>query len=277
MRPDAPILHDECHRYQLSGQEAVRHLLTVACGLDSAIPGDSQILGQVKTAMNIAVHNGTIGGTLHRALTLAVRAGKRARTEIRFGWGSASLGSAIADLLAERDADQDAANRLPKVSIIGAGDMARDIGQHLAKRGGRQITFLNRTNSKAAQLAELCGGNSLGWHSLESSLQGADVVIAATACISPILSRGCVWRRGARWSETSGRTCERTRRLTVRPGLDSRPKCSGWLGYSVLPHRRSSRNPQDFEGLLGELAPPSGISGIQLPHASKRTLSRRPG
>lgn len=176
VRPDAPIIHQDCHRYQLSEPAAVQHLFRVASGLDSAIPGDAQILGQVKAAMRVAVQSGSLGVTLQQALTLAVRAGKPARTETRFGWGAASLGAAIGELLAERDAEAPVSEHLLQVLIIGAGEMARDIGRELAKHGGQQITFLNRTLSKAAQLAELCGGRALGWSSLEAALSEADVV-----------------------------------------------------------------------------------------------------
>jgi len=188
-RPGAPILREDCQRYQLTGVAAARHLFRVATGLDSAILGDSQILGQVKEAMNISARAGALGGTLHQAVTQAIRTGKRARSETALGRGAASLGSAIASMLAEHELPLRQAGHIPRVLILGAGEIARDIGRHASKGGGRQLTFINRTWERAQKLAEFCGGQAQDWAALPAALAQADVVVAATACPKPILRR----------------------------------------------------------------------------------------
>lgn len=194
-RPHAPILRDDCHRYSLQDAEAARHLFRVAAGLDSAILGDTQILGQIKEAMSVAAESGTLGGTIHQTLVQAIQSGKRARTETKIGYGAASLGSAIAAILAEHEADLRRDAITPRVLIIGAGEIARDIGRHVAKGRTREITFLNRTQEKADQLAADCGGRSLAWTSLDDTLAQNHFVITATSCPRPILS--CATLRSA--------------------------------------------------------------------------------
>lgn len=195
-RPRAPILHSECHRYQLAGRDAVRHLFRVACGLDSAVLGDLQIVSQVKEALEIASTAGTLGRTLSRVLTDAARVGARARTETAISRGAASLGSALAELVARHYADSPPGRGL-RIAVLGAGRIARDIGTHLAKRRCGDLVFLNRTLARAADLARHCGGQALPLEELESQLEKADVVIAATRASTPLIRRPLLDRLAA--------------------------------------------------------------------------------
>ena len=189
LRPHAHILHAQCQRYHQTGAAALRHLLHVACGLDSAILGDTQILGQVKTAMHLAEDAGSLGPWLQHALVQAIRTAKRARHETAIGRGSASLGSAIAALLGEREIPLRAAGRTPRVLLLGAGDIARDIARHAAKGAHRTLTLVNRTRDRAETLARDCGGRVVDWENLPAALAAADFVIAATASREPVLTR----------------------------------------------------------------------------------------
>ncbi len=181
IRPDAPILRADCPRYRRSGSEAVRHLVRVACGLDSQILGDGQILGQVKDAVGVARAAGTWGGVLERVARHALRAGKRARRDTSLGRCQASIGSAIAGMVAARH---------PKrIVIVGAGVVARDVGRHLAKRGTAGVAFVSRTAASAASLASDCGGHGHPWDDLVPLLVDADVVVAATAAPRAVLDR----------------------------------------------------------------------------------------
>jgi len=188
LRPQAPILRADCHRYQLTGSEAFGHLVRVACGLDSAILGDGQILPQVRKAAAIAAQAGTLGIYLNQAFALAVRAGKRARAETRIGHGCPSLGSALAELIASHLRCH-RPERAARILVIGAGQIARDIGNNLAKRRLGELVFLNRTGERAVALAEHCGGQALAWSQLDSALDSADVIVAATSAPEPILRR----------------------------------------------------------------------------------------
>jgi glutamyl-tRNA reductase len=175
VRPQAPVFRADCPRYHLEGQEAARHLLRVACGADSQVLGDVQVLGQVREAGVVAEEAGTLGPQLRRLLGHAVRAGKRAREDTAIGRGAASLGSALASLLAGRGSE--------RILVLGAGAVARDIGRHLAKRRLGPLWFVNRTDTRAAELADECRGAAHPWSALAALLREADVVIAATSAL----------------------------------------------------------------------------------------------
>ncbi len=183
-RQFAPIADESCHRYRLVGTEAAEHLMRVACGLDSAIVGDMQILGQLKQAKGVASQAGTLGAHLERATTHAVRAGKAARTRTHISVGAASLGSAIASMV-YASAPMSLARR--KIVIVGAGKVARDVIRALCKRGDPEITIINRTQARAQTLANACGGRTAPLHALEQALERADFVVAATGAREPIL------------------------------------------------------------------------------------------
>ncbi len=185
-RHTAPTLREDCHRYQLQGSATIRHLMQVATGLDSAILGDAQILGQVKKALALAGQSGTLGSFLHQITGQSIRAGKRARSETSIGCGAASVGSALAGMLARR-AGCHKLRPKPGILIIGAGEIARNIGRHLVKRQIGEITIINRTARKAGVLAEDCGARTTAWETLEKTIQNSDVVISAVASSQPVL------------------------------------------------------------------------------------------
>jgi len=151
VRPWAPILRSDCLCYELQDTAAARHLFGVACGLDSAILGDVQILSQVKASLQVAAESGTLGSTLQRVFSQAVHAGKRARRETPIGQGAASVGSVLAAMLAERFITQQVGDGI-HILIIGAGEAARNIGQHIAKRQLGTVTFINRTDVQACMV-----------------------------------------------------------------------------------------------------------------------------
>jgi glutamyl-tRNA reductase len=184
LRPSAQILREDCLRYQETGTGAARHLFGVACGIDSAILGDVQILGQVKRAMAIAGECGTLGRTLDQLFQRAIRTGKRARDKTAIGLGAASVGSAIVSMIGDGLLEW---KQEPNIVLIGAGNIARDIARHLAKRGLGKLTIINRTLTGAMELAADCGAKSLAWSCLPDALVNCHCVIAATGASTPIL------------------------------------------------------------------------------------------
>lgn len=195
LRPDVRILRGDCCRYQWSGDKAVEHLFRVAAGLDSAILGDVRILGQVKRSMAVASGCGTLGETLHRVFVQAIRTGKQARGRTDIGCGSASLGSALADVIGERENGD---GHRTRVLIVGAGEVARDVGRHVAKGGLRDLIFVNRTMKNAEWVAEYCGGRANAWEKLEIEMRDADVIVAATRCSRPLFGKTFleeIWRQ----------------------------------------------------------------------------------
>lgn len=187
-RPGAPIRHLECERYEYSGVDAMRHLLRVACGLDSSILGDVQILSQIKRAVDVASTSGTLGKTLSQAFTQAIHCGRNARSETRISRGCASVGSAIVETIS-RHLQQPDSPELPRLLLIGAGQTATDIAWHLSKRRLGSWTVVNRTRENAVRLAAHGGVEAADWEDLDRLVTSSDVIIAATSANEPVVSR----------------------------------------------------------------------------------------
>jgi len=164
------------HLYRLDGQAAVKHLMSVAAGLDSMILGEAQILGQVSAAQAEAQTAGSMGPILSHLFDHAIHAGKRARTETEIGRHTTSISHAAAQLVCECAGSLESVQAL----IIGAGEMAEIAAQALQDRGLRQMSFINRTHSRADSLARHFGGRALNWYHLPAALATADVVISST-------------------------------------------------------------------------------------------------
>lgn len=162
-------------RYVLAGAAAVEHLFRVACGLDSMVLGDVQILGQVKEAYARARQAGAAGVVLDRLFETALRAGKRARRETAIGAGTVSMASAAIEL-----AELYGTLRGRRVLVIGAGETARLAARHVAHRNPASLVIANRDTGRAAALAESLGGRAAGLDGLAGALAEADVVVSAT-------------------------------------------------------------------------------------------------
>jgi glutamyl-tRNA reductase len=172
------------HLYRLSGTETIEHLLRVACGLESMILGESQILGQVGDALKEAQAAGAAGATLSHLFAHALHAGKRARTETAISHHPTSISHAAARAIqGERGHLADL-----NIVIIGAGEMAELAARAIQMRGAQHITVINRTYERAAELAKEIGGQAVRWEQLSDVLAKADVILSATGAPYPILS-----------------------------------------------------------------------------------------
>lgn len=166
------------------GAAAVEHLLRVAAGLESAVLGEDQILGQVRAAYRQACAGRLAGPLLHRAFHAAFRTGKRVRSETDLGGGGRSLAGSAVALLGRRLGGLEAAT----VLVLGAGEMASLAATRLRARGAGGIVVCSRTFSRAAALAAQVGGQALPWEWREQALSAADGVIAAVSAPAPVLS-----------------------------------------------------------------------------------------
>ncbi|MGY1409972.1 glutamyl-tRNA reductase [Luteimonas sp. A611] len=171
--------------YRRSGDEAARHLFRVACGLDSMVLGEPQILGQVKQAWSMARASSAIGGELDRLFQHAFVTAKRARTETRIGSSPVSVASLAVRLAQESFARPDDS----VVLLIGAGETIELTARHLTQARVKRLLIANRTYRHAQELAERHGAVALPLDELERHLFLADVVFSATASQSPILTR----------------------------------------------------------------------------------------
>lgn len=162
--------------YAHAGPAAARHLMRVAAGLDSWIIGETEILGQAKTAYADACAEKTAGRAQHLAFQRALRVGKRVRSETGIVGGVASIGGAAAVLA--RRIFSDVAEK--KVLVFGAGTMAESTVRHLASKGVRGMWVANRSLEKARALAEALHGEALPLEDGFAKLLEADIVVVST-------------------------------------------------------------------------------------------------
>lgn len=179
-------LEDEIrsHSYAFTDTPAARHLLRVAAGLDSIVLGESQILGQVRAAADIAAKCGTLGSVLGRLFQAGVRTGKRTRAETNLNLGPTSLAAAAVRLALDASTDFPTQH----VLVLGAGETARLVARHVAKRRPAQLVIANRSPEPAERLAAELGAEAAGLDDLADLIRTATVMIAATAASEPILS-----------------------------------------------------------------------------------------
>ncbi len=166
----------EAHFYHFADEQAVLHLYSVACGLHSLVPGESQIQGQVAEALQIA-QGGGYAGTITSALFRgALVAGKRARSETGISRNAASV-SLVAVKLAKQ--------LFPElheacVLLVGSGKLSELAAHHLCDNGAHTLIIINRTPLHAMDLAQRFGATHRSFTELAASLVEADVVISST-------------------------------------------------------------------------------------------------
>ena len=174
--------------YVKTSNEAAKHALKVASGLDSLILGESQILGQFKNCFHVAGSVGTLGTELKHFSQMIFRGAKAIRTQTKIGENSVSLGS-LTVTIAERLFAQLSACR---VLLIGAGEIAHLVGKHLKSAGISQFTIANRSRTRGEKLAKVLGGKSIGIDTANSELFRTDILVASTSSPLPIIGKGSV-------------------------------------------------------------------------------------
>jgi glutamyl-tRNA reductase len=164
------------HLYSQHDDAAVGHLFEVAAGLDSAVLGETEILGQVKTAWEHAQAEGGSKATLNLLFRHAIETGKRARTETGISRSTTSVSHAAVEMATERLGSLAGA----RVLVVGAGDMGESVAVSLVGAGATDITVTNRTEERAMQLAQRVGGRVVPFAELGEALAGADVLLTCT-------------------------------------------------------------------------------------------------
>jgi glutamyl-tRNA reductase len=165
--------------YRLHDDAAALHLFRVAAGLDSLVPGEGEILGQVRDAYEAAQP----GPVLDHVFRQALGVGKRVRTETAIGESPASVSSAAAALAAQVFGDL--AGR--SVLLVGAGRIGELAAANLASRGARIAYVANRTEETARELAHRFGGAALRLDEVPAKLGEVDVVVTSTSAPEPVL------------------------------------------------------------------------------------------
>ena len=204
-------------------EQAVQHLFEVSAGLDSAVPGEHEILGQVRTAWDVARQEGTARRSMNLLFRHALEVGKRARTETRIAHHVTSVSQAAVIMAGERFAaassspelvappvgatlSEDQAARCAgtraaaglagkRVLVLGAGPMARGMASFLADAGVSELVIANRSEDRAVNLAsslldqsEVASIRGVGLESLSAEIEQADVLLSATGAPTSVVS-----------------------------------------------------------------------------------------
>ena len=167
---------------------AVRHMMRVACGLDSLVLGEPQILGQMKTAYSAAREAGCVGPLLGRLFQATFSTAKAVRTDTAIGENPVSVAFAAVTLARQIFSSLGQSQAL----LIGAGETITLVARHLHEQGVRRIVVANRTLERATTLASQVGGRAVLLADMPGELAGSDIVISSTASPLPILGKGAV-------------------------------------------------------------------------------------
>lgn len=174
--------------YTHPNQHAVNHAFRVASGLDSMVLGESQILGQMKTAFSTAHQEGKTGKILNRLFQQSFSVAKKVRTETAIGANAVSVAYAAVNLAKQiftKLADQ-------RVLMIGAGETITLAAQHLQSQGVSQFTIANRTLERGMDLAKSLNGRAVELTDLSDELIDSEIVISSTASTLPLVGKGMI-------------------------------------------------------------------------------------
>jgi glutamyl-tRNA reductase len=176
------------HIYIHQHEDTIRHALRVACGLDSMVLGEPQILGQMKQAYSQAVSLGTVGMLLGKLFQHAFAVAKQVRTDTEIGASPVSVAFAAVSLSKQIFGDFKPLTAL----MIGAGETIELAARHLASNNIGHIIIANRSVERAQTLAAQFNGQAISLPQIPDELHRADIVISSTASPLPILGKGAV-------------------------------------------------------------------------------------
>ncbi len=171
--------------YSLSEPKSLEHLFKVASGLDSMVIGETEILGQLKKAYDIALQHKHTGSRLNKAFQRAFNVAKQVRTETNIQRGSVSVGSVAVEL-----AEKIFSNLSDcQVMVIGAGETSEKTARALLSRGAHSIIVSNRSHERAVALAAELEGRAVHFDEWASEFVSVDIVISSTAAPHYVLDR----------------------------------------------------------------------------------------
>jgi glutamyl-tRNA reductase len=171
--------------YWFAEPQSLHHLFKVACGLDSMVLGETEILGQLKAAYDLALKHGHTGARLNKAFQRAFHTAKHVRTHTNIQRGSVSVASVAVELaekifssLGDRE-----------VLVIGAGDTSEKVARALLSRGAKNIIVASRTFERAQTLAAALGGRAVPFENWAGEFEKIDIAVSSTAAPHHILDR----------------------------------------------------------------------------------------
>ena len=175
-------------RLQATNDEAVRHLLEVASGLDSQLLGENEIFGQVKDAYAGAQAAGTVGPVLNRVFQKSFQGAKYVRTHTAITEGQISTANVAVDLALTIFGDLSRA----RVLLLGAGEIGEKTARAFQSRGAAQLTVASRTLQRAMELASQLDAVALPFEHIDRHVAGFDIIVCATAAPRAIVTASAV-------------------------------------------------------------------------------------
>ncbi len=204
-------------------EQAVAHLFTVAAGLDSMVVGETQVLGQLRSAYALARDEGTVGRALHPVAQRALRVGKRVHAETGIDRAGASLVSVALDRAEARIGSLEGR----RVLVVGAGSMGALSAATLARRGA-DVVVVSRTAASTQRLATAVEGRAAGLDRLPDELALADVVVTCTGATGLVVPTDVVA------AAMSGRTARSLVVVDLALPRDVDPAVAGLPGVHVV-------------------------------------------
>lgn len=178
------------HLYWHSGDRAIGHLFRVAASLDSMIIGESQILGQLKDAFEVALTHKTTGVILNKVVKKAISVAKRVRTETKIAEMAVSVSYAAVELA--RKIFSDLSEKT--VLLVGAGEMAKLAARHFVANGVRHVRVTTRSPYQASELADKFNGTAVPFELFGEDMASADIVLVSTGAAHYLISSDEVQR-----------------------------------------------------------------------------------
>ena len=174
--------------YSFKDEDAIKHMIEVASGMDSLILGEPQIFGQIKSAFLVAKEAGTVFKNLENIFQFVFSIAKRVRSETAIGKNPVSVASASVNLASKIFSNLEEAHAL----VIGAGDTIELVAKHLVENGIGKLTVANRTLTKARSFSENFSADMILLSDMPDMLETVDILISSTASQLPILGKGAV-------------------------------------------------------------------------------------
>lgn len=210
------------HLYSQHDDAAVQHLFEVASGLDSAVLGESEILGQLRSAWDVAREEGGARTTLNLLFRSAIGVGKRARTETAIARGTASVSHAAVEMATHLLGDLNGR----KVAVLGAGAVGEGIAVALCSAGVGDVTVVNRTAARGQELARRISAAAVDFSQLPAVLATADLVLTGTGSGEPVITRAML--------EASGRNGKPLLLVDIAVPRDVDPEVVALSGVTLL-------------------------------------------
>lgn len=180
---DLKISDFESKLYVLSQPDSIKHLFSVASGVDSMVVGETEILGQVKDAYLFAHQHRQTGKFLNTLFQKSLKVAKQIRTETQIGAGHISVASVSVELALKIFGTLEKS----KIIVLGTGEMATQVLKAMTAKGAFPIIVSSRHLDRAEQLAEELGGEAVSFNDYENRIKDADILIASTSASKSLI------------------------------------------------------------------------------------------